>query len=239
MEDRFETKEILNNQSWNKTLGSIDSFYINSALVSVYNKKGGEFINIRNSLRKMYEDIYANKIKIPEIIDDAWTCTTLSRYFEKDIRDFNEKNILKGKFDKHKIQKEIREILTKLKISEVKVNYEGLKIELNIDLLKDCFFECIILTTLRGKLCSEIKLKGKEIYFSGIVVPARNLQRHEVLSLQFFLNCKINQKEIKIILSKIGKNLSKIFIDDGDNIGEYEFKDLDIVWGSFDINRGI
>ena len=238
MANKFECIEILDNNAWNKTLGIIDSFYINYALVSVYNKKGAQFISIPKSLQKMYSDVYSEKIKIPEVVDDGWVNVTLARYVEKDVKSFEEEKSPVGEIDNFDFVKKILNLLSK---SEVMVNYQGLMLNLQLAQVEElnASFDVNIISTLRGKLASNIKLKGKEINFNGIIAPSRNLQRHEVLTLKIFIDIYYNDRKLKIILSKIGENFSKIFIDDGIHSNEYEFKDFNINWGSFDINRGI
>ena len=238
MAHKFECIEILNNNDWNKTLGIIDSFYINYALVSVYNKKGSQFISIQKSLQKMYDDVYAEKIKIPEVPDDSWVNVTLARYVEKDVKSFEEEKSPIGEIDNFDFVNKIMNLLSK---SKVKVNYQGLTLNLQLELVDELnvSFDVNIISTLRGKLASNMKLKGKKIDFNGVLAPARNLQRHEVLTLKIFINVYYDDKKLKIILSKIGENFSKIFIDDGIHSNEYEFKDFSINWGSFAINRGV
>lgn len=235
-ENIFDKVEVLNNQAWNKTLANIDSFYINSALVSVYNKKGAEFINIRDSVRKMYSDIYEEKIKLPEIVDDSWTSVTLARYIEKDIKLFESSKLPKGEFvDKEVINK----VLNFIKDSDIKINYEGLSVSLNLKTIENISYNVKIVTTLRGKLCSSFNLTGREIEFQGITAPAKNLQRHEVLTLKEFITVYIGDKKVNITVSKIGDQINKIFVSDEKYSSEYNFEDYDISWGSFDINRGV
>ena len=236
MLNKFSEKEVLNNKCWNKCLGCVDSFYINSALVSVYNKKGTEFIDIEECRKKMYSDIYSGKITIPETVDDNWTSVTLARYVEQDVQSFFNNRSPLGKCEDKIILKNILECFSQ---SIVKVNFEGLYVCFELAPIKGCEYECKVVTTLRGKLASKLILQGSEINFSGVTVPAKNLQRHEVLVLQVFLNAKIGNSNMQVVFSKCGDYFSKIFVDDGKISCEYNFSDCNINWGSFNINRGV
>ncbi|MBP0979639.1 MAG: hypothetical protein J6C55_03245 [Oscillospiraceae bacterium] len=240
MSDKFEEIQVLNNQDLEKTLACVDSFYINSAIVSVYNKPGAEFINIRDSVKKMYLDIYNKKIKIPEFVTDSWVSAVIARYIDQDIKIFKDSNKNSVELEDFKDKKILDKILDKILNSKVKINYEGLFVEFNLNNFdQDIIFDFKIISTLRGKLCSSFNLNGREINFSCIIAPARLLQRHEVLTLQIFLTAKINNKKISIILSKFGDKISKIYISDGEVCLNKDLKDFNINWGSFDINRGV
>ena len=234
--DNFQNKEILDNSNWNKQIGYIDSFYVNSALVTCYNKRGAEFINIRKSIKNMYEDIYNNKIKLPESIDDSWTTTTLSRYMEKEINEFNNTKSPNGQITKDKV---INEIINCLRQSKIFINYEGLNIEVKLNSMEGIHYKCELVTTIRGKISSGLNLCGKEINFSGITISSKNLKRHEILTFQIFLDIIYATKNIKIIVSKFGDNIEKLIIDNGEVFQEFSFNECGIKWGSFDINRGV
>lgn len=239
MSDKFDDIQILNNKSLDKTLANVDSFYINSAIVSVYNKNGAEFVNIRDSVKKMYLDIYNKNIKIPNFINDSWVSAVISRYIDQDIKIFKECQPPLGDLGDFKNREIIDTILGYLSDSKVQINYEGLCVNLNFKKIKNINFNFKITTTIRGKLCSEFNLKGQEINFFGVTAPARLLQRHEVLTLQIFLEAYFDNKKINIILSKFGNKISKIYISDDNICLIKDLKDFNINWGSFDVNRGV
>lgn len=228
--------EVLNNQAWNKNLGYIDSFYINSATVANYNKNGAKFINQRKSIEKMYNDIHQGNIKIPEIIDDNWVNVTLSRYIDQDIKLFQEKRSPSSEYIENDIINNVLDCFIK---SKVMVNYEGLSVAFKINNIENSFFNCEVVTTIRGKITSSFTLKGFDIDFCGITTSAKNLQKHEVLTLQIFLSIESNKQKINIILSKFGDYFSKVFIDDGCVSVEKDFNCFGIEWNSFNINRGM
>lgn len=236
MSQSFKLKEILNNRDWNKALSVIDSFYINSALASIYNKKNGEFINIRNCIYKFYNDIYENKIRLPEIIDDSWVSVSLSRYFENEIKLFES---MKSEEKKYSGDLIIDHILTTMAASQVFVNYEGLNVSFDIESFNDAYYELEIVTTLRGKIISGFLLKGNELHFSGITAPSNDFHRYEVLTLQMFIKVKYHNSIINIILSKFRDGFSKIFIDNQTSSSILDFNDCHIKWGSFNIDRGV
>ncbi len=241
--EQFEKKEFLNGFGVRKILSSIDNFYINSALISVSGKKEAHFLDISDCKKKMYEDIYYDKIKIPEVIDDNWVSASLSRYMQKDVDYFQNQKSPEVSFENFKDAdnlKVIRCVLNCFGASEVKVNFEGLSVFLKLCEIEGVFFKVKVVTCLRAKLESSFLVNGKEIDFYAVTAPARDLQRHEVLSLKVFLTAVLDRdRKIDIVVSKVGDEFAGIFVDDQNQSMVLKFEDFGINWGSFDVNRRV
>ena len=245
-EKDFEEKEFLNgfdSSPNSKILTSVDNFYVNSSLVSVSAKKGTEFIDVSDIKKKMYQDIYENNLKIPEVVDDNWVSASLSRYLQKDVESFSIQKSKETDFESFENQgnlKLITHVLNCFGNSDVKVNFEGLSVALKLEPFEDAVFDVKVVTSLREKLESKFLLRGRAVDFSAITSPAKNLKKYEILSLKIFVVANLQDlKKINFVFSKIGNKFSKVFVDDGNQSMILDFEKFGVHWGSFEASRRV